>query len=90
MGCGSEGALMYLGNKDQLYFEPAIAPYGVKSSIGAGDALLSAFTCLYNKGYPLEECFKKAVLFAGIKVSSSGGSNGFISLKQLNELFNNL
>ncbi|MBR0294328.1 MAG: carbohydrate kinase family protein [Bacilli bacterium] len=82
-GCGSQGALMYIGSEDKYYYEPAIAPRGIASTVGAGDALFSAFIHFYNKGMDLSNCLKKAVLFAGIKISSSGGSNGFVKEDEL-------
>ena len=82
-GCGEKGALMYLGEEDKFVYEKAVAPCGIESTVGAGDALFSAFIHFYNKGYKPEECLKKAVLFAGIKISKSGGSNGFVKEDEL-------
>ena len=82
-GCGEEGALMYIGKMDKFYYEKAVAPLGVTSTLGAGDALFSAFAHFYKKGYILEKCLRFAVLFAGIKIHYAGGSNGFISEKEL-------
>ena len=76
---------MYLGKEDRLIYEPAVAPKGIVSTVGAGDALFSAFIHFYHQGYAIEECLKKSVLFAGIKISVSGGSNGFVSEKELNQ-----
>ena len=78
-GCGEKGALMYIGKEDKYYFEQAKAPLGIVSTVGAGDALFSAFIHFYNKGEKLEVCLKKAVVFAGIKISQAGGSNGFVN-----------
>lgn len=82
-GCGEKGALMYLGEENRFVFEPAIAPYGVVSTVGAGDALFSAFIHFFNKGKAPAVCLKKAVWFAGIKISQDGGSNGFVGEDQL-------
>lgn len=84
-GCGSEGALMYLGNENRYVYEKSVAPRGIESTVGAGDALFSCFIHFYNKGFSPEECLKKAVLFAGLKISASGGSNGFVSEIELSE-----
>ena len=83
VGCGKEGALMYVGAEDKYYYEPAIAPRGVVSTLGAGDALFSAFIHFYNKGKPVDYCLKKAVLFAGLKISQPGGSAGFVNENEL-------
>ena len=77
-GCGDAGALLYLGRQNRFIYEPAVAPKGVVSTLGAGDALFSAFIHFYNKGEDPEVCLKKAVCFAGYKISEPGGSNGFV------------
>ena len=82
-GCGDRGAVMYVGYEDKLYYQKAVAPKGVKSTLGAGDALFSAFIYFYKKGENLQKCLQNAVIFAGLKISASGGSNGFVSEKEL-------
>ena len=82
-GCGDNGALCYLGDKDEYYFESSVAPNGIASTVGAGDALFSAFLHFYNMGYNIPTCLKFAVTFAGIKVGVDGGSNGFVSEEEL-------
>ena len=82
-GCGEKGAMMYVGNNDELYYQKAVAPKGVKSTLGAGDALFSAFIYFYKKGEKLQKCLQNAVIFAGLKISESGGSNGFVSEEEL-------
>ena len=76
-GLGEKGALMHISDEDRFFHEPAVAPFGVKSTLGAGDALFSSFLHFYLKGYSYEKCLRFAVIFAGIKISSIGGSNGF-------------
>lgn len=83
VGCGREGAILYEGKDDKFYHKNAVAPKGVVSTVGAGDALFSAFIYFYNKGENVEKCLQKAVLFAGLKISSSGGSNGFVNEEDL-------
>ena len=82
-GCGERGAIMYIGKENRFVFESAKAPLGIKSTIGAGDALFSCFIHFYDNGLSLEDCLRKATLFAGIKISQPGGSNGFINEKEL-------
>lgn len=83
IGCGDEGALAYVGDDDKYYYEPAIAPYGVVNTVGAGDALFSCFIHFYDKFKDVQLSLKAAVLFAGIKISVSGGGNGFVSETEL-------
>ena len=82
-GCGDKGAIMYVGYEDKLYYENAVAPKGIVSTVGAGDALFSAFIYFYKKGENLQKCLQNAVIFAGLKISSSGGSSGFVSENEL-------
>lgn len=82
-GCGHEGALMYIGDEDNFYYEPAVAPEGIKSTLGAGDALFSCFIHFFNKGYRPDKCLKLATLFAGLKISAMGGSSGFVDEETL-------
>lgn len=84
-GCGDRGAIMYVGYEDKLYYQNAGAPKGITSTLGAGDALFSAFIYFYKKGENLQKCLQNAVIFAGLKISASGGSNGFVSEKELLE-----
>ena len=82
-GCGESGALLYEGRNDRFYHQNAVAPKGIVSTVGAGDALFSAFIYFYKKGENIEKCLQKAVLFAGLKISATGGSNGFVSEEEI-------
>ena len=83
IGCGEEGALAYLGDSDTFIYEKAVAPLGIVNTVGAGDALFSSFIHFYNKGYDVESCLKHAVVFAGLKISTSGGAKGFFNEETL-------
>ena len=83
IGCGEEGALAYVGETDTYYYEKAVAPLGVLNTVGAGDALFSSFIHFYNKGYDIQSCLKHAVVFAGLKISVSGGAKGFFNEETL-------
>lgn len=81
MGCGAQGALMmYDGVLTQI---DAIKLKGVVNTVGAGDALFSAFVHFYLKGLEPIECLKFATVFASYKISKSGGAEGFLSEKDL-------
>ena len=75
IGCGAEGALAYDGKN--YYYEKAVAPLGVKNTVGAGDALFASFIHCYLKTKDIQKSLKFAVTFAGLKISSSGGAEGF-------------
>lgn len=83
VGRGEEGALAYFGGSDCFLYEKAVAPRGVVSTVGAGDALFSSFIHFLNKGEAPDACLKKAVTFAGAKIGTAGGSNGFLNEAEL-------
>ena len=83
MGCGDQGAIGYYGEDRYSFYQKAVAPLGVSNTVGAGDALLSAFVHFWSKGYGDEASLKAAVTFAGLKISQSGGSNGFVDEETL-------
>lgn len=84
MGCGSQGALMLFENV--LYQIDALKIKNVKNTVGAGDALFSAFVHFYLKNNNPLDCLKLATIFASYKISECGGSNGFLPEKDLLEL----
>ena len=89
IGCGKDGALLYEGDKDKYYYQPSTSPYGVKNTVGAGDALFSSFIHYYLESKDIEKSLEFAVTFAGAKVGYSGGSNGFKSEKEILSLISN-
>lgn len=79
IGCGSEGALCYLGQEDNFIFQHSFAPNGIKNTVGAGDALFASFLHYYLKGNSIESSLEFACMFAGLKIASNGGAKGFVS-----------
>ena len=88
MGCGEEGAIAYVGKEDKFIEKDAVAPKGVVNTVGAGDALFSGFVHYYKKTLNIEKSLQFAVIFAGIKVSASGGANGFVDEETILEYLN--
>ena len=87
-GCAENGALCYLGDRDEFYYESAKVPNGIASTVGAGDALFSCFLYFYFQGYSITDTLKFAVTFAGLKIGQDGGSNGFVSEEELRKYVN--
>ena len=77
VGCGEEGALAYLGETDTYLYEPSFAPFVIKSTVGAGDCLFASFIHAYLSGRDISACLRFAVISSGIKISSSGGGEGY-------------
>lgn len=83
LGRGSKGALMYLGDKDEFVELPAVKTNEIINTVGAGDALFSAFVHFYSKGMKEAECLKRAQIFASLKIAYNGASLGFASEEEI-------
>ena len=86
MGRGAKGAAIYLRETGQITEMPAASVGAVVNTVGAGDALFSAFLHYYAKGLHPIEALHRAQVFAAYKITFSGASNGFASEQTLNEL----
>lgn len=87
LGRGSKGAALHLPETGEFYELPAVRVGEVVNTVGAGDALFSAFNHYYAAGYTPLESLKRAQLFASAKIGTSGASGGFINPEQLEELY---
>ena len=58
----------------------------MKNTVGAGDALVSAFVHFYLKGEAPVEALRKASYFASYKIGESGASKGFLTEEALLKL----
>ncbi|WP_409422282.1 carbohydrate kinase family protein [Pseudaeromonas sp. ZJS20] len=86
MGQGSQGALMYVAADRQFHRSAARSPRPVVNTIGAGDALFSAFLHGYlTHGNPYQ-ALDQACLFAGWKVGVAGAADGFLPAGELARL----
>ena len=86
IGMGNEGALIYTKNEDKITHMPAVKTRKIISTIGAGDALFSAFVYFYSQGKDPYYSLKKAMLFSSYKIGEKGGARGFLSEKELLEI----
>ncbi len=87
IGLGKDGAMMYVRAEDSLYKMDSVEVRPIVNTVGAGDALFSSFVYFYSKGEDPITCLKKAQSFASYKIGENGASNGFLSEKELNELY---
>lgn len=86
MGRGGKGAAMYLRSSGRIYELPAVHVGEVVNTVGAGDALFSAFVHYFAKDIDPVECLKRAQIFASAKIRVNGASKGFISETAVEEL----
>lgn len=86
VGRGSQGALLGVRREGTLVNIPAAHVRPVVSTIGAGDALFSAFLHDYRRSRDPHQALRKAVVFAGHKIGAAGAAEGFLSEPELERL----
>lgn len=86
VGMGAAGALLYERAGDEFTFVPAVVVRPVVNTVGAGDALFSAFVHFYLKVGHAADALRKATVFASYKIGESGASKGFLSEEKLMNL----
>lgn len=87
IGLGKEGALMSVASDRRIEHIPAINIRYVKNTIGAGDALFSAFIHFYQKTKNPYDAIEKATRFASYKIGETGAAEGFLTEDALNQLY---
>ena len=86
VGMGKQGSLMYVRKDNKIVEYPAIDTRKIVSTIGAGDALFSAFIHYYIKNGDPYAAIENATYFASYKIGEKGAASGFITESQLEEL----
>lgn len=86
LGRGGKGAALYVKSENRFYELPAVRVGEVVNTVGAGDALFSAFVHYYAQGLSAVDCLRRAQIFASAKIRVSGASKGFISEGEVEEL----
>lgn len=83
IGLGSDGALLAVKGDNAIERIPAVYTRPVVNTIGAGDALFSAFVhCYAQTGDPYLS-IQKAVVFASYKIGVAGAADGFLDSAEL-------
>lgn len=87
IGLGGEGALLSV--KDDHFMEriPALHLREVVNTIGAGDALFSAFIHTYTQTHDPYRAIQHATIFASYKIGVSGAADGFMTADKLNAFY---
>ncbi len=83
LGRGGEGAMMYVKAEDAFYDMPCVPADRIVNTVGAGDALFSAFLHFFAKGIRPEQALRYAQIFASAKICADGASKGFISEEEV-------
>lgn len=87
LGRGSKGAAMYVKDGDRFIDLPAVRLGDVVNTVGAGDALFSAFVHYYAQGRNAEEALKRAQVFAAAKIRANGAAQGFVTEEEVEQLY---
>jgi ribokinase len=87
LGRGGKGSMIYIREEDTIYEMEAVTVRKVVNTVGAGDALFSAFIHYYIKGIHPIESLKRAQIFAAYKIGFNGAATGFLGEKELEEIF---
>ncbi len=85
IGLGSQGALMAVRRDDFLGRFKARPLRPVVNTIGAGDALFSAFIHQYIKTKDPYRAIQAGIAFAGYKIGEKGAAAGFLTAEALDE-----
>lgn len=86
MGRGSKGVAMYQRETDTIIEMPSFRVENVTNTVGAGDALFSAFMHFYLKGYTPVEALRRGQLFAALKIRENGAANGFVTESEIEKM----
>lgn len=86
VGLGSRGALLFERGAEGPCHIPALQTRPVVNTIGAGDALFSAFLHTYLQSGNPHQALRRAILFASWKVGGNGGADGLLNSAQLAQL----
>lgn len=89
IGCGAHGALLYDRATDGITEISAVTVGEIVNTIGAGDAMFTAFNHYYLKGCSAVEALKRAQVFAALKIRHDGGALGFSTEAEVDEIYRN-
>ena len=86
VGLGAQGALLGVRADGFVGRFPAVQTRPVVNTIGAGDALFSAFVRFYRSSGAPYEAIRRAITFASYKVGAAGAADGFLDAAALERL----
>ena len=86
IGMGAQGALLFDAAVGESCLIPAYPCEKIVNTVGAGDALFSAFLHYYAAGMDAKSALQRAVVFAGVKIGYNGASNGFCTAETIERI----
>lgn len=85
MGVGDKGVILYIKEENSVLAYKPVKTNEIVNTVGAGNALFSAFLHYYVKTKDAKEAIKNALLFASYKIGFVGTSNGFMTEEQIEQ-----
>ena len=83
VGMGENGLLLYVRENNEIKHYPVAKTRKIVNTIGAGDALFSAFIYFYNITKDVYYSIEKAIIFASYKIGEKGAAEGFLTEEEL-------
>lgn len=83
IGMGAKGAAMGVRSDSHYEWFPAIQTRPVVNTIGAGDALFSAFIDRFLRTQNPYQALRQAIVFASYKIGEKGAAQGFLTAEGL-------
>jgi ribokinase len=90
IGLGAQGALLAVRAGGFIGRFPAVQTRPVVSTIGAGDALFSAFVHTSSRTRDPYEAIRRAIVYASYKIGAAGAAEGLLSAVELEALAGSL
>lgn len=85
IGLGEKGALLAVRKDNVIERVPAVTTRKVINTIGAGDALFSAFLHSYQRTKNPYTAIRTACVFASYKIGTKGAAEGFLTRQELGD-----
>ena len=85
IGLGAQGALLTVRGQNTSVRVPAVRTREVVNTIGAGDALFSAFIHAYARIRNAYAALLRAMVFASYKIGETGAAQGFLTEPELTD-----
>lgn len=85
MGIGEKGVILYTKSDNSILEYKPVKTNEIVNTVGAGNALFSAFIHYYVKTGDAKEAIKNALLFVSYKIGFVGTSNGFMTEEQIQQ-----
>ena len=86
VGMGKKGAMLAVKKDNFIEIMPAKKTRKVVNTVGAGDALFSAFIHFFSETSDPYLSLEKALVFASWKIGESGGAKGFLNKKEMKNM----